>query len=375
LTQLQAERKADQSRLLWIQEAEIKLREAFEALAARSLQSTSDELLKRAKEQTEFLIGQIRGDLTTNKAELQGIVEPLKSGLKSLDTNVRELEQKREGAYRSLEEQMRELGRTHSSLQNTTLTLAQALKSQTARGRWGEIQLRRVVELANMVNHVDFTEQASADVGRPDMIIHLSNQGILPVDSKIPLNAYLEAVEAGDETSRRIKLTEHAKAMQARIRELCQRKYWDQFPYSPEFVVMFVPNEACLSAAFETDPSLLDYAIEQHVLIASPVTLLALLKAVAFGWQQTQIAESARVIANQGRELYQRMVTFVEHLAALGKSINRTCEDYNKAVASFEHRLFPAARRLQETGLSETNMELPEEIDTIAIQPVNPDNS
>jgi DNA recombination protein RmuC len=267
------------------------------------------------------------------------------------------------------------LGRTHTSLQTTTLTLAQALKSQTVRGRWGEIQLRRVVELANMVNHVDFTEQASSDMGRPDMVIHLSNKGILPVDSKVPLNAYLEAVESDDEASRRAKMSEHARAMQGRVRDLCQKKYWDQFPYSPDFVVMFVPNEACLTAAFETDPSLLDYAIQQHVLIASPVTLLALLKAVAFGWQQTQIAESARTIASQGRELYQRMVTFVEHLAALGKSINRTCEDYNKAVASFEHRLFPAARRLQESGLSETNMELPEEIDTIAIQTVNPEST
>jgi DNA recombination protein RmuC len=221
LAQMKAESAADQEKLQWLQQAESTLRESFDALASRSLIATSDELLKRAKEQTETLLGQIRGDLAINRSNLQGLVDPLKTNLDALGQHVRDLEQKREGAYRSLEEQMRELGRTHSSLQTTTLTLAQALKSQTTRGTWGEIQLRRVVELANMVDHIDFDEQATtADAGRPDMIVNLSNGGVLPVDSKVPLTAYLEAIETCDEDCRRAKMVEHSKAMQSRIREL-----------------------------------------------------------------------------------------------------------------------------------------------------------
>jgi len=268
LAELQAERRADQEKLRWLDTAETKMREAFDALASHSLQTASDELLKRADEQIDSLLEQMRGDLKANKSDFKALVDPLKDDIVKLDLNVHDLETKREGAYRSLETELKGLAETHRGLMTTTLTLAQALRSPTVRGRWGEVQLRRVVELANMVNHVDFDEQAVGEMGRPDMVIHLSNQGILPVDAKVPMDAYLLAVEAADEETRRLKLLDHAKAMQSRVRDLAQKKYWDQFERSPDFVIMFIPNEACLSAAFDADPTLLDYALDQHVLIA-----------------------------------------------------------------------------------------------------------
>jgi DNA recombination protein RmuC len=286
-----------------------------------------------------------------------------------MDGYVRELERKREGAYQRLQEQLQNLATTHSELQTTTINLSQALKSPTVRGRWGEMQLRRVVEMAGMVKHVTYDEQVTTDGGRPDMIAYLPNGGVLPVDSKVPLAAYLDAMEAKDEETRRTKLGKHAKAMQDRIQELSQKKYWEQFDNTPDFVVMFVPNEACLGAAFEINPSLLEYGIEKHVLISTPVTLLALLRAVAYGWQQQQITENARQIAEQGRELYRRLETFIGHMAELRKDLNKTVDGYNKAVGSLERRLLPAARRFEEMGVTASELDVPQTIDTQAKLP------
>lgn len=227
-----------------------------------------------------------------------------------MDKQVRELEQKREGAYQSLEKHLGQLGQAQTQLRDTTVTLAQALKSSTVRGRWGELQLRRVLELAGMTSHVDFDEQVTTDEGRPDVIVHLPNQGILPVDAKTPMTAYLAAIEA-DEKEQQAKLAAHAQAMRNRIQELGRKQYWDQFERAPEMVIMFVPSEACLSAAFEQDPALLEFGMGKHVLITTPFTLLALLRAVAYGWQQQQITENVREIAKQGQELYERVIKFL----------------------------------------------------------------
>jgi len=375
LAQLQAERRADQEKLAWMQQSEAKLREAFDSLAGRALQSTSDELLRRARDQGDTVMRKVEGDLALNRSEMHGLVDPLRANLQALDSHLRELEQKREGAYSGLQEQVRQLASAQTALQTTTLTLAQALKSGSVRGRWGEVTLRRVVELADLVRHVDFDEQSSGDLGRPDMIVHLSNQGVVPVDAKVPLNAYLESIEARDEDTRRAKLAEHARAMKARVRELGQRRYWEQFERTPDFVVMFVPNEACLGAAFESDPALLEEAIQQHVLVASPVTLLALLKSVAYGWQQAQVADNARAIAQLGQEVYKRLETFIDHLADLGKSLNRAAEAYNQAIGSLERRLLPSARRLQEAGVSSSAIEPPSAIEARATLPSPPGES
>ncbi len=363
LTELKKEREADAEKLQWVERAQEHLRDAFKALASESLQSNAEEFLKRARDQLDALLNQVRGDWQTQKAELQGLVEPLEETLKTLDSQVRELEQKREGAYQGLQEQLRQLANTHQRLQNTTISLVQALKSPSIRGRWGEVQLRRLVEMAGMVDHVDFNEQAATDEGRPDMIVRLPREGILPVDSKTPMQAYLEAIEAPDEQAREAKLNEHAQAMRHRVHELSQKRYWQQFERTPEFVVMFVPNEACLSAAFERDPNLLEYAFQQHVLPTTPVTLLALLKAVAYGWQQQQVTENARQIAEQGRQLYERVSVFVNHLVDLGKRLDQAVQDYNEAIGSLESRVLPAARRFRDLGAVTTELPSPAPIE------------
>jgi DNA recombination protein RmuC len=324
----------ERERLRWVERAEAQMRDAFKALAGDALKSNS-----------ELLSAQARKDF-------QGVVQPIKENLTALDFHIRELEKARQGAYQSLEQQLLQLRQTHSRLQESTLSLTQALKSPTVRGRWGEIQLRRVVEMAGMVKHVAFDEQASTDSGRPDLITYLPNGGILPVDSKVPLGAYLAAMESTEEETRKGHLAEHGRAMRSRIRELGHRQYWEQFSSSPDFVVMFVPNEACLGAAFEYDSGLLEYAIERKVLISSPVTLVALLRAVAFGWQQHRLTENAIAIAREGRELCSRLDLFVRRFSEAGRALGKAVAGYNAAVGSLERRLMPVAKRFQELGVS-----------------------
>ena len=268
----------------------------------------------------------------------------------------------RVGAYQDLLTQLTGLRETQNQLQKSTTTLGEALKSPTVRGRWGEIQLRRVIELAGMVSHVSFDEQVTGDKGRPDLIVYLPNGAVLPIDSKVPLAAYLDAMEATDATIRANALAGHVKAMRDRVRELSRRQYWDQFESAPDFVVMFVPNETFLAAAFEQDPDLLEHAIAAKVLISSPINLLALLKSVAYGWQQHKMSENASVIVAEARELTARMATFSDHLTTLGRSLDKSVEAYNKTVGSLQRRLLPTARKFEELGVPSSNVQAPETI-------------
>jgi DNA recombination protein RmuC len=336
---LEQELRAEREKLLWTEVAEQKLREAFTALASQSLSTNSQQFLANAQR------------------ELKTLVDPLSQKLDTMDQQVRALETKREGAYGKLGEQLRSLGEAQSQLQRTTVSLEQALKSPTARGRWGELQLRRVVELAGMVHHVDFEEQPTTDEGRPDMIVRLPSGGVLPVDAKASATAYLDAMQA-EGAQRSAKLDEHVRAMRSRIQDLSRKQYWAQFDRAPELVVMFVPFESALSAAFEKDPELLEYGIRQHILVASPVTLLALLRAVAFGWQQQQITENARQIANEGRELYARVLNVLRPFRDAGTHLGRAVEAYDQAIGSLEHRLFPALHRMKD--LTASSDEVPE---------------
>jgi len=298
----------------------------------------------------------------------------VKENLNSLDSHIRELEKARQGAYQSLVQQIIDLQQTHRKLQESTITLTQALKSPTVRGRWGEIQLRRVVEMAGMVNHVSFDEQAATDFGRPDMITYLPNGGVLPVDSKVPLGAYLNAMESTEEEKRKLHLAEHAKALRSRVRDLAQKRYWEQFPSSPDFVVMFVPNEACLGVAFESDPSLLEQAIERKIMICSPVTLVALLRTVAYGWQQKHLTENAVCIAQEGRDLYARLELFMRKFSEAGQALGKAVERYNAAVGSLERRLMPAARRFRELGVSAVDVAEPAHIEGFPAFPTTNDD-
>lgn len=349
-TKLEEELRAERDKAASLDALQERMKETFASLAHQALTSNSEQLLARSRDQLAALLQQVRGDWGTHKEQLKGLVDPLSKSLETMDQQVRAMEQKREGAYQSLGEQLRSLGEAQTRLQSTSTTLVQAMKSSTARGKWGELQLRRVVELAGMINHVDFSVQVSGDQGRPDMIARLPNEGILPIDAKAPAAAYLDAMNLDGE-ARTKKLVEHAKAMRLRIQELSRKAYMDQFEKSPEIVVMFVPFESALSAAFEQDPGLLEYGIEQRILVASPVTLLALLRSAAFGWQQYHIAENARLIADQGRELYARFLNVIKPIADAGDKLGRAVDSYNQAIGSMETRLMPALRKLKDSAV------------------------
>jgi DNA recombination protein RmuC len=351
LAEAQALLSAEREKNVWTEDAKEQFKNTFKVLATSELEARS---------------GQLK---TTARDELTNVVAPLREELGKLDKQVRELEAKREGAYSSLGSQLEGLHRLQDSLRQQTTTLAQALKAPTVRGRWGEMHLRRLVELSGMERHVDFSEQESTDSGRPDMVIRLPEKGIVPVDSKVPLDAYLRAMEVDNEEARRQLMLEHAKAMRGRIRELSQRAYWDQFERVPEVVVMFVPVEASLSAAFQSDRDLFEYAFESKVLVTSPIALFALLRSIAFGWQQQAVAENAQEIAAQGKTLYERVLTFVGHLSGVGKSLDASIRKYNDAVASLDTRVLPAARRLRELGVGGAEAERPGVVETQARLP------
>lgn len=348
---LEEELRAERDKAASLDILQERMKATFESLAHKALTSNSEQLLSRSRDQLAALLQQVRGDWGTQKEQLKGLVDPLSKALTTMDQQVRAMEQKREGAYQGLGEQLRNLGDAQTQLRQSTVRLEQSLKSSTARGRWGELQLRLVVEMAGMTKHVDFEEQVSAEGGRPDMIVRLPNEGILPIDAKAPATAYLDAMNLEGE-ARAQKLVDHAKAMRARVQELSRKAYMDQFEKAPEIVVMFIPFESALSAAFEQDPGLLEYGIEQRILVASPVTLLALLRSAAFGWQQYHIAENARLIADQGRELYTRFLNVIKPLADTGDKLGKAVDAYNKAVGSMETRLMPALRKMKDFAVA-----------------------
>lgn len=334
LAESAARLEAAQQAAAWRSQAQQHLEAVFKALAADLLQVNAQQFLGQASTQ------------------LAQVIDPLKSTLGALEQQVRHLETQREGAYQGLRSQL-------EILQSTTSTLAQALKSASARGQWGEVQLRRLVELAGMVEHVDFAEQHHTGEGRPDLIVHLPRGGVLAVDAKTPMQAFLEAMESQDEAVRTARLAAHARALRQHVQHLAGKRYWEQFERSPEVVVLFIPNDGCLAVAFERDPGLLEDALRQRVLLATPVTLLALLKAVAYGWQQHEVAEHAREIAEHGRHLYARLVDFLQRLTQAGRRLDSAVKYYNEAVASLERKVLPSARRLKELGLGSEDLQAP----------------
>jgi len=370
IAELKKENQLNNEKILWTEKAQEQLKDAFSSLASQALRGNAEDFLKTAKQSLESILQQVRGDWTTHKVELQKLFEPLSETLKKMDDEIREIEKKRESSYEGLQKQLQHLFNAQDQLRMLTVQLNQALKSTEVRGQWGQIQLRRVVELAGMTKHVDYDEQWSSEEGRPDMVIHLPNGGILPVDAKSPMSAYLEAMNA-ESSQREQKLRIFSKKVRDTIQNLASKKYWSQFKQAPEVVIMFVPNEASISAAYEIDPGLLEFAAENKVLIATPVTLLGLLKAIAFGWQQYSITENARAIATIGHQLYERMTIFVEHLKDTGKAIDSVVKNYNNTIGSFEARLMPSIKKLQELGVSPKEIEKVQSVDSTIHLPEN----
>jgi DNA recombination protein RmuC len=356
------ERQHAQEKLALLEEAKTKLSDAFKALAAETLQSSNTAFLELARTQLETFHRSAQGDLDKRQTAIDNLVKPVKESLGKVDATLQEIEKTRIEAYSGLKEQVQSLRQTQDLLKDETANLVQALRRPQVRGRWGEIQLRRVVEMAGMLEHCDFTEQETVGGDetrlRPDLIVHLPGRKQIVVDAKAPLSAYLDAVEAPDEPARALKLQDHARQVREHIKKLSGKAYYEQFAAAPDFVVLFLAGEVFLSAAWECDPTLIELAIERNVIIATPTTLISLLRAVSYGWRQEVLAENAQQISALGKDLYDRIVTWSERLGKIGKGLSDAIKAYNDSIGSLESRVLPSARRFKELGATGRSTEI-----------------
>jgi len=348
-----------------------KLHETFQALADATLRTNQSAFLDAARTTLETTRAEMSGDLAQKQTAIEGaiggMVQPLADSLDRLEVHVRELERARERAYGSLGEQVQTLARD-------TATLSTALRSPQTRGRWGEVTLRRVAELAGMVHNCDFSEQETREGDgvriRPDMIVRLPGDRSLVVDAKVPLTAYLDAAGAQDEASRKAALVRHGQQVSEHVRQLASKQYWTQFQPAPELVVLFLPGDHFFSAALEIRPDLMEEALSKKVVIATPVTLISVLKGIAYGWNQEQLAENAEEIRRVASEIYERVELVQEHYSDTGRLLEKTVEAYNRSVGSWDSRLVPSLRKMRELGVSNgQEPEAPEQIDLLARRP------
>ena len=343
------ERRAD------LEQAEQRLRSAFESLAGQALRTNSELFLQVAREALGREQALAHSGLKERETAIQQLIEPLRAALARTEQQVLSLERERRDAYSALRTQIESLASGQSLLQRETRNLVTALRRPEVRGRWGELTLRRLVELAGLAEHCDFTEQlqVAGENGalRPDLVVHMPEARDLVIDVKTPLDAYLEALEAPTEEDRRSALRRHAQQLEARVRQLASKAYWAQFERSPQFAVLFLPGDQFLGAALAERPELLETALRQNIIIATPSTLMALLKTVAYGWRQSAVAENAVLIRALGQELHRRLLAFTSHLVRMGQRLDAAVEAYNSAVGSLERQVLPQARRFTELGV------------------------
>ena len=361
---LDHERSLAQERLQTLGEAQARLSESFKALSAEALQSSMAQLAEMARAQFQTAQVEAKGDLDKRQQAVEQLVAPLKEQLGRVDAQLLRLDQERRESRGRLEAQLRTLTETGEKLRTETGALVTALRKPNARGQWGQMQLRNVVELAGMVRHCDFTEQSSLagdDVTlRPDLIVRMPGGKHVVVDAKAPLQGVLDAYQARDEEERQRHLRDHARLLRKHVKSLADKAYWAGLDSAPDFVVLFLPGEHLYGAALDADPGLIEDAMTRRVLIATPTTLLAMLRAVGYGWQQERVAESAQAISELGRELHGRLVKLSGLLATLGKRLNSAVTAYNETVGSYEARVLPGARRFAEHGAVAEGLEIPQ---------------
>ncbi len=364
MADLEHERSRAEERLATLGDAQERLSASFKALSAEALQASMGQLAELSRSQLQTAQAQAKGDLEKRQQAVEQLVAPLKEQLGRVDTQLTRLDQERRESRGRLEAQLRTLTDTGQRLRDETGALVTALRKPNARGQWGQMQLRNVVELAGMLRHCDFAEQSSMPGGettlRPDLVVSLPGGKKVVVDAKAPLQGVLDAYQARDEAEREGHLRDHARLLRKHVKALADKAYWDGLDTAPDFVVMFLPGEHLYGAALEVDPSLIEDAMTRRVLIATPTTLLAILWAVAYGWQQERVAESAQAISDLGRELHARLVKLSNLVATLGTRLNSTVRAYNETVGSYEARVLPAARRFADHGAVADGRELPE---------------
>jgi len=335
--------------------ANAKLTQTFAELSRQSLKDNSDNFLKLAEQNLGTHQEKAKRELSERENAVEALVKPIRDALQSSQKQIAELEKSRSEAYGGIKSQLESMQLSQKSLARETQNLVNALRRPEVRGRWGEITLRRLVELAGMVEHCDFVEQVHTEsdgrVIRPDMIVRMPDNRELVVDVKTPLDAYLAAAEAEDDAQRKLGLERHAKNVRGHIRMLATKAYHEQFEESPEFVILFIPGDQFLSAALNEEPDLIEYALSRQIILATPTSFVALLKAVAYGWRQMSLADNAKEIRVLAEDLYGRLATYVGHMNKVGRQLSASVENYNKAVGSLERKVLPGARKFVELGV------------------------
>lgn len=369
VTTLELERRNHAEKLAALEQARDQLADTFSALSAQALRHNSEEFLKLAQQNLQKFQSQASNELEKKEKAIEHLVGPIREALEKTERQIQGMEKERKEAYGALHQHLENMARTQTSLQQETRSLVQALRRPEVRGQWGELTLKRLAELAGMVEHCDFYEQESVQTGegrqRPDMIVRLPDGRDIVVDVKTPLDAYLNAIEAGDDETRDKELLRHTRNVRQRVTELASKSYWSQFKNAPDFVVLFIPGDQFLGAALDKDRQLLEDALAQHVILATPTSFVALLRAVAYGWRQEQLARNAEKIREVGEDLYKRLLTFSSHLSKLGKSLDSSLKHYNSAVGSYDSRILPGAQKFIEMGISaKQELAPPEQIET-----------